>query len=89
MPGRGVALFCQSHDIPALVNARLLKPLGNPSPNSTKYFATSDVLEMTKDRGWLVKVSNTICQHWQKQNARKKDQTFNVTVNGHTSLAAV
>ena len=79
----GWVLNCQPHDIPALVNARLLKPLGNPSPNSTKYFATVDVLEMTKDRGWLVKVSNTICQHWQKQNARKKDHTFNGTINGH------
>jgi hypothetical protein len=77
------------HDIPALVNARLLKPLGNFSPNSTKYFATADVLEMAKDRGWLVKVSNTICQHWQKQNARKKDHAFNGAANGHASLAAV
>ena len=85
----GWVLNCQPHDIPALVNARLLKPLGNPSPNSTKYFATADVLEMTKDRGWLVKVSNTICQHWQKQNARKKDHAFNGTVNGHASLAAI
>ena len=85
----GWVLNCQPHDIPALVNARLLKPLGNFSPNSTKYFATADVLEMTKDRGWLVKVSNTICQHWQKQNARKKDHAFNGVVNGHASLAAV
>ncbi|HEV2695985.1 MAG TPA: hypothetical protein VG347_24065 [Verrucomicrobiae bacterium] len=67
----GWVLNCQPHDIPALVTARLLKPLGNPSQNSTKYFATVDVLEMTKDRSWLVKVTNTICQHWQKQNARK------------------
>jgi hypothetical protein len=67
----GWVLNCQSHDVPALVNARLLKPLGNPSQNSTKYFATADVLELTKDRSWLVKVSNTICQHWQKQNAKK------------------
>ena len=67
----GWVLNCQPHDIPALIAARLLKPLGNPSQNSTKYFATADVLELTKDRSWLVKVSNTICQHWQKQNAKK------------------
>jgi len=84
----GWVLNCQPHDIPALVNARLLKPLGNFSPNSTKYFATADVLEMTKDRAWLVKVSNTICQHWQKQNARKKESSFNGQRNGHISLAA-
>ncbi len=67
----GWVLNCQAHDVPALVNARLLKPLGNPSQNSTKYFATADVLEISKDRSWLVKVSNAISQHWQKQNAKK------------------
>jgi hypothetical protein len=69
------ALNCQSHDIPALVNARLLKPLGNPAANSIKYFATVDVLENAKDRAWLVKVTATINQHWQRQNARKRCAT--------------
>jgi hypothetical protein len=68
----GWILNCQPHDIPALVNARLLKPLGNPSQNSTKYFCTMDVLEISKDRTWLVKATNTISQHWQKQNSAKK-----------------
>ena len=84
----GWVLNCQPHDIPALLNARLLKPLGNPSANGSKYFSTADVLELTKDRAWLVKVSNTICQHWQHQNARKKESSFNGVANGHASLAA-
>jgi hypothetical protein len=67
----GWVLNCQAHDIPALISARLLKPLGNPAQNSTKYFATADVLETAKDRSWLVKVTNTISQHWQHQNTRK------------------
>ena len=82
----GWMLNCQAHDVPALVNARLLKPLGNPSQNSTKYFATTDILELTKDRSWLVKVTNTICQHWQKQNARKKTPAANGSHNGHSIL---
>ena len=41
-------LNCQTHDIPILVAARLLKPLGNPPPNGVKFFAASDVLESTK-----------------------------------------
>jgi hypothetical protein len=69
----GWVLNCQSHDIPALVNARLLKPLGNPAQNSTKYFATADILESMKDRAWIVKITNAISQHWQRQNARKKN----------------
>ena len=76
----GWVLNCQAHDIPALVNARLLKPLGSPSQNSTKYFATADIVEMAKDRSWLVRVTNTICQHWQRQNAAKRQK---INGNGH------
>jgi hypothetical protein len=78
----GWVLNCQPHDIPALVNARLLKPLGNPAQNGSKYFATGDVLEISKDRGWLVKVTNTISQHWQQQNARKKNMAGDGSRNG-------
>ena len=67
-------LNCQPHDIPALMVARLLKPLGNPAQNSVKFFATADVLELAKDRSWLVKLTNTINQHWQKKNARRIQQ---------------
>jgi hypothetical protein len=66
----GWVLNCQSHDIPVLVAARLLKPLGDPAQNSTKYFATAEVLELTKDKSWLVKVTNTICQYWRRQNSK-------------------
>jgi hypothetical protein len=70
-------LNCQAHDIPILVGARLLRPLGNPPPNGIKYFSTAEVLELTKDRSWLAKVTNTVCQHWQKKNARKKSCVVN------------
>jgi hypothetical protein len=68
-------LNCQVHDIPALVAARMLKPLGNPPANGIKFFATGDLLEAAKDRHWLVRMSATIYQHWQKKNARHKDPT--------------
>jgi hypothetical protein len=64
-------LNCQAHDIPALVAAKLLKPLGNPPANGIKFFATADLLETSKDHNWLVRVSAAIYQHWQKKNARK------------------
>ena len=66
------ALNCQPHDVPILVASRLLKPLGNPPPNGIKFFATAEVLELAKDRSWLVKITNAVNQHWQKKNARKK-----------------
>ena len=68
----GWVLNCQPHDIPALMAARLLKPLGNPSQNSVKFFAAVDVLELLRDRSWLHKMTQVINQHWQQQNARKR-----------------
>jgi hypothetical protein len=68
----GWVLNCQTHDIPALVQAKLLRPLGNPAQNSVKYFAALDVLELAKDRSWLAKLTNTINQHWHKKNARRR-----------------
>ncbi len=65
-------LNCQPHDVPILVGARLLKPLGNPPPNSVKYFASLEVLELAKDRTWLAKVTNALNQHWQHKNAAKQ-----------------
>ena len=64
-------LNCQVHDVPALVAAKLLKPLGNPPANGIKFFATAELLEAAQDRHWLVRMSATIYQHWQKKNARK------------------
>ena len=64
-------LNCQAHDVPVLVVARLLKPLGNPQPNSVKYFATLAVLELAKDYGWLGKMTNAISQHWKQKNHQK------------------
>jgi hypothetical protein len=76
-------LNCQPHDMPILVAARLLKPLGNPAANGIKFFAASELLELVKDRAWLVKVTNAVNQHWHKQNTRKKNHPGNGSQNGH------
>jgi hypothetical protein len=65
------ALNCHADDIPKLVAARLLKPLGNPQPNSVKYFATVDIDEHCKDQAWLARATNTLNQYWQIKNAAK------------------
>ena len=73
-------LNCQLHDIPALVAAKLIKPLGHPPQNGGKFFATADLLEASKDRHWLVRMSTTIYQHWQHKNTRQKE----LAANGET-----
>jgi hypothetical protein len=75
-------LNCQPHDVPVLVVARLLKPLGNPLPNSVKYFASVDVLELAKDPAWLGKITNAVNLHWRKKNAAKKNRLMNSAENG-------
>ena len=72
-------LNCQPHDVPVLVAARLLKPLGNPPLNSVKFFAALEVLEQVRDRAWLAKVTNALNQYWQKKNAAKRK----IVINGH------
>ena len=84
----GWVLNCQSHDIPALIHARLLKPLGNPSANGAKYFATADLLETAKDRSWLVRMTTTINTHWQKQNA-KNGRSVKGSENGRDELSGM
>ena len=73
-------LNCQVHDIPALVAAKLLKPLGNPPQNGIKFFATAELLEASKDNHWLARMSVTIYQHWRKKNARQNE------IAGHGQL---
>ncbi len=70
-----MALNCQPHDVPILVAAKLLKPLGNPPPNGVKYFSTMLVLELCRDATWLAKMTNTIHDYWRVKNARKSSMT--------------
>ena len=65
------ALNCQLHDIPVLVAARLLKPLGNPLANRTKYFSAAEIREHGQDRAWLARMTNAIYDHWHRGNRRK------------------
>jgi len=64
-------LNCQLHDMPVLVATKLLKPLGNPPQNGVKFFATREVLELSKDDKWLHRATAAIHQHWHSRNARK------------------
>lgn len=82
-------LNCQAHDVPILVSSRRLKPLGNPPPNGIKFFATADLVELAKDRAWLVKVTNAVNQHWHKQNARKKGRPAGLSQDVRSPLVSL
>ena len=56
----------QVHDVPVLVKAKLLSPLGSPSEKATKYFAAVQVFECAGDPKWLGKATKVIADHWKK-----------------------
>jgi len=62
---------CGAHDIPVLVAARLLKPLGNPTPNAVKFFSTEEILELATNQPWLAKATNALYQHWRYKNGQR------------------
>ena len=63
-------------DIPILIRKRLLKPLGKPRPNATKFFSLADVIEKSQDQQWLTKATQAIYDHWRNKNERKSDDRF-------------
>ncbi len=58
----------QPHDIPVLIAAGLLKPLGKPAHNSVKYFATAELEELRNDIRWLSRATDTIQTRWRRKN---------------------
>jgi hypothetical protein len=51
------------HEIPILVAANLLKPLGHPARNSTKFFATQALEQLRRDEKWLARASDAIATY--------------------------
>lgn len=61
-----------------MIAAGLLKPLGHPPRNGTKFFATETLEQLRRDEKWLARASDAICAYWRESNARKG-------VRGHAS----
>ena len=69
-------LGVSEHDIPTLVRARLLKPLGSPVPSAPKYFATCEIIRLANDVDWLDRATRAIAQYWRKKNGRRSGQEY-------------
>ena len=55
-------------DLRTLVAARLLKPLGQPSPNSPKFFAAVELEQLRTDLHWLARATEAVHRHWRRKN---------------------
>jgi hypothetical protein len=78
LPGRlnisetAVLLGIQEHDIPVLVGARLILPLGKPASNAPKYFSAVEVVAKGENSEWLAQATKAIAKHWLHKNQRRK-----------------
>lgn len=66
------------HDLPILITAGLLKPLGRPASNGSKYFATAELMNLRTDVRWLAKASDATVNYWKRKNTRRKADTAEV-----------
>ena len=67
-------LNCQPYDIPLLVAARLLRPLGDSPANTVKYFSLEEIRQLMRDRAWLSRMTNTLQHYWHRKNHRGQSQ---------------
>ena len=63
------------HDIPVLVSAGLLKPLGRPAASGSKFFATVELQQLRTDTRWLAKASDAIVNYWRDKNSGRRNKS--------------
>lgn len=81
LPGRltaeqaAVLIGCQPHDIPILVRSKLIRPLGKPASNATKYFSSVELETKLADDKWSTRVTDTLYRYWREQKSRRADDS--------------
>jgi hypothetical protein len=53
--------------------------------DTIKFFSALELLELMRSRAWLVKVTNAVNQHWQRNNAAKKTGAIKTDFKMHNS----
>lgn len=62
------------HSVKILISKGLLKPLGKPTENGTKHFATRTIIELGQDIHWLERAIEAIRVYWLKKNTDRGNQ---------------
>ena len=62
------------HDIPHLVRAKLLKPLGDPNGPFVKYFARDYIIALSQDPIWLAKATAHMQAVWRRKTVARKSK---------------
>jgi hypothetical protein len=65
-------LNCTTEGVYILTRLRLLKPLGHPPPNGTKYYAAAYIERLCRDEAWLARMSDALVKYkWDKNHAKE------------------
>ena len=65
-------LQCTTEGVYVLTKIRMLRTLGKPPPNGTKYYAREYILRLAKDEAWLARASDALVKYkWAKNHAAK------------------
>jgi hypothetical protein len=69
---RGHCTRTKPHDIPVLIAAGLLKPLGGScAAQMVKYFAAAELEKLHRNTQWLFRATDAVRRHWERKNARR------------------
>ena len=64
-----VLLGLTEQDIPVVVRAGFIKPLGDPPPNAVKCFSAVQVLGLAGESAILNKIRSAVYAYWRGKNA--------------------
>jgi hypothetical protein len=59
------------HEIPMLMSAGFLKPLGRPSENGCKFFSLIVLDKLNQDPEWQARASDAIVKYWKDRNLQR------------------
>lgn len=54
--------------IPVLIQARLIRPLGNPGRTAPRFFAATEIRELAASRDWLDKAQRAVTLYYRRRN---------------------
>jgi hypothetical protein len=57
----------EPHEITILIGDGLLKPLGHPARNATKFFATETLEQLRRDEKWLARATDAIAEYCERE----------------------
>jgi hypothetical protein len=60
------------HDIQILMRGGKLVALGDPAPNSPKWFAAIEIIRLAADRDWLNKATREVAKYWRHKRERQR-----------------